>query len=378
MRVAMQINNFSTINAVQAVCLYEKAPDAILKKINDYLDLSDHSLLNHMLLNKRIYRLTQKSSFFVLAQLIRKCANESMEQLKNMNLESIVKQMDAIQTHPYMLHLARCHRRIDPKCQGILNLYDLSVQFKILSISDLILNNDAFTLGLVKALAVDAIERLPFPQDKKVELRDIGITGEYKPYWEREQQFGTGEERLVKGALDLFGLDTNIVEGVFQKYTSNPDFLLKSYWVNPKIVDKFGVYKEDRDFMVKAARINLAGLQGINSSLFRDPSFLGEISYINASLTLHFISAADMSNTRFMCTLVSKNGYLLKLIKDKNGLVIYEAVKQDGYSIQYAPPETRGAKSYARAAVKQNPDAYKFIMEPAKSDPEIIALAKRV
>lgn len=367
-------------------------PDVLSKEVSDFLDLKDGSMRSFMLTNRRIHLLINNSTLFVIVRLIKELALKTDNIWQVMDINQAINRMGKIKAS-HIQHLIYCLKRIDPKDVGTERLIIRCSQINKCSITTLLLKNELFTLALIKNKqynAIKAMEIFPFfsEKEKHNEYNHLDILVNELSLKEIEENCIREFPELAENSEDLeYAIEVaedeefEMREEIANDYRLNQDFWLKCYRISPKCAKLFSKdLFENEEFMLKIARISLEGLECmINTKLFKNPQFMGKISLFNPHIS-HLISIDDKSNTKFMCALMSLNGYMLKLANSdmqKNGLVAFEAVKQEGLSIQYAPTACRQAKAFARAAITQNPRAYKFIEEPAKNDPEIKMLAQK-
>ena len=157
--------------------------------------------------------------------------------------------------------------------------------------------------------------------------------------------------------------------------------------------------RENKEVILQALKNNPGAAEFISGSALEDGSF--HLKLLSLQIIKHFLMlpAEYLSSRTFIidavtrCGLVLKhfkdlpayqadddNGYVIKVLQDlpiysADKEIVLAAVKQNGWSLQYADNALQDEKEIVVAAVTQNGLAIKFASDSLKKDEELIDLA---
>ena len=140
--------------------------------------------------------------------------------------------------------------------------------------------------------------------------------------------------------------------------------------------------RENKEVILKALKNNPGAAEFISGSALEDESF--HLKLLSLQIIKHFgmLPVEYLSSRTFIIDAVSRCGLVLKLLKNCSSYtsdeeIVLAAVKQNGWSLQYADNALRDEKEIVVAAVIQNGLAIKFASDSLKKDEELIDLAIR-
>jgi DNA polymerase V len=140
--------------------------------------------------------------------------------------------------------------------------------------------------------------------------------------------------------------------------------------------------RERKEVILQALKNNPGAAKFISGSALEDESF--HLKLLSLQIIKHFamLPVEYLSSRTFIIEAVSRCGLVLKLLKNCSSYasdeeIVLAAVKQNGWSLQYADNSLRDEKEIVVAAVTQNGLAIKFASDSLKKDEELIDLAIR-
>ncbi|MAJ84426.1 MAG: hypothetical protein CMQ71_00385 [Gammaproteobacteria bacterium] len=138
--------------------------------------------------------------------------------------------------------------------------------------------------------------------------------------------------------------------------------------------------REKKEVILQALKNNPGAAEFISGSVLEDGSF--HLKLLSLQIIKHFLMlpAEYLSSRTFIIDAVSRCGLVLKLLKNCSSYasdeeIVLAAVKQNGWSLQYADNALRDEKEIVVAAVTQDGLAIKFASDSLKKDDELIELA---
>jgi CxxC motif-containing protein len=87
------------------------------------------------------------------------------------------------------------------------------------------------------------------------------------------------------------------------------------------------------------------------------------------------VSLEDLNDKEVVLEAVKQNGYSLEYASEElknNKEVVLEAVKQNGYSLHYASEELKNNKEVVLEAIKQNGNSLCYASEELKNNKEVV------